>query len=89
MHDNFQFGMTMLAILAGILFARRDAAETRSEIKSEVQRLDTKIDKLDGKVERLADRFDGDLKALRKDYTEFYAEQRRHDEAIETLKKKS
>ena len=53
-----------------------------------MQRLDTKIDKLDGKVERLADRFDGELKALRKDYTEFYAEQRRHDEAIETLKKK-
>ena len=33
MHDNFQFGMPILAIVAGILFARRDAAETRSEIK--------------------------------------------------------
>ena len=71
MHDNFQFVMTLLAILAGILFARRDAAETRSEIKSEVQRLDTKIDRLEGKVERLADRLDGELKSLRKDYTEF------------------
>lgn len=71
MHENFQFGMTMLAILAGILFGRQDASETRSEIKSESQRLEAKIDKVDSKVERLADRFDGELKALRKDYTEF------------------
>ena len=86
MHENFQFGVTLLAILAGILFARRDAAETRSEIKFETQRLDGKIDKVEG--ERFADRIDGELKASRKDYTEFYAELRRHDEAIDTLKKR-
>ena len=51
-------------------------------------RLDVRIDKLDTRVTQLEGGLRAELTAMRKDYTEFYAEQRRHDEAIETLKKK-
>ena len=95
MHENFQFAATLIAILAGILFARNDQKELRSDFRRMEDRLDGRIDKLVRRVDGLENelksmrtQFDGELKALRKDYTEFYAEQRRHDEAIETLKKK-
>ena len=77
MHENFQFGATLVAILVGILFARNDQKELRADFRRMEDRVDARIDKVEG-----------ELKGLRKDYSEFYAEQRRHDEAIETLKKK-
>ena len=73
MHDNFQFAATIVTILAGILFARTDIKQLRADFR-----------RMDARINEVA----SDVKALRKDYTEFYAEQRRHDEAIETLKKK-
>ncbi len=95
MHENFQFGATLIAILAGILFARNDQKELRADFRRMEDRLEGRIDRIDGRIDRLDNevkglrsQFDGELKALRKDYSEFYAEQRRHDEAIETLKKK-
>ena len=95
MHENFQFAATLIAIHAGILFARDDQREVRADFRRMEDRLDGRIDKVEGRVERLSvelrdlqTHVDGEFKALRKDYSEFYAEQRRHDGAIETLKKK-
>lgn len=85
MHENFQFGATLVAILIGILFARNDQKELRADFRRMEDRLDGRIEKLGGEVKQL----DGELKAMRKDYGEFYAKQRLHGEAIETLKKKS
>ncbi len=84
MHENFQFAATIITILAGILFARNDIRDLRADFRRMEDRLDGRINKLDGRMDGL----EGEIKGLRKDYTEFYAEQRRHDEAIETLKKK-
>ncbi len=84
MHDNFQFAATIVTILGGILFARNDIKELRADFRRMEDRLDGRPNKVGGEVRQL----DCELKAMRKDYTEFYAEQRRHDKAIETLKKK-
>ena len=84
MHESFQFAAILITILAGILFSRNDTKELRADFRRMEDRLDRRIDRLDGEVKDMR----SDLKGLREDYTEFYAEQRRHDEAIETLKKR-
>lgn len=83
MHENFQFGATLIAILAGILLARNDQKELRADFRRMENRLDGRIDKVEGRIDRLDNQvdslrtqFDSELKALRKDYGEFYAEQR-------------
>ncbi len=102
MHESFQFAAILITILAGILFGRSDMKELRADFRRMEDRLDGRIDKLDSRIDKLDSRIDkldteqkasraeirGELQALREDYTEFYAEQRRHDEAIETLKKR-
>ncbi len=78
MHENFQFAATIITILTGILFARNDIKELRADFRRMEDRIDGRINAVEG-----------ELKSMNKAYTEFYAEQRRHDEAIETLKKKN
>ena len=63
MHDNFRFAATIITILAGILFARIDIEELRADFRRMEDRLDAHINEVAS-----------DVKALRKDYTEFYAE---------------
>ncbi len=77
MHENFQFAATIITILIGILFARNDIRDLRADFRRMEDRIDGRINGVDG-----------ELKGMRQAYTEFCAEQRRHDEAIETLKKK-
>ena len=65
---------------------RFDGLETR--IDKLDGRVNSRIDRLDGSVNARIDRLDGDIKGLREDYTRFYGEQRKQQEAIDILKSK-
>ncbi len=76
MHDNFQFAAIIVAIFAGILFNRNDAKDLRTDAKDLRTDLGKRFDRVDDKLD-----------LMQRDMKEFYATQRVHDEAIETLKK--
>ncbi len=60
MHDNLQFAATLIAILGGIVFSRRDARRLEAKI-------DAKTDKIDAKIDAKTDKIDTKIDALRSD----------------------
>jgi hypothetical protein len=70
-----------LAVLVGILINRSDANRLGSEIK------DTR-NSLRAEMTAGFDKVDKRLVVIESDMREFYAVQARHDEAIDTIKKK-
>ena len=53
-----------------------------------VNRLDARIDKLDAKIDAQGERLGAQINRLGEDYTRFYGEQRKQQEAIDILKAK-
>ena len=61
MHDNLQFAATLIAILGGILFSRRDARCLEAEIDAKTDKIDTKIDT---EIDALRSDIRGDMSVL-------------------------
>lgn len=56
MHDNWQFGVTIAAIIAGIFFNQRAADSVRSDLTGQINTLSGRIDMVIGKLLELAER---------------------------------
>ena len=56
MHDNWQFALTLAAIIAGIFFNQRAADRVRSDLTTLFMSLKADVTMLTGKVMELTDR---------------------------------
>lgn len=73
-----------IAALVAVLVAMWRSDKRMDGVDSRLDKLDSRLDKMDGRMNKMDDRFDRVDADLRR-FFEFYG---RHDEAIETLKKK-
>ncbi len=70
-------------------FARVDARF--DQVNARFDQVNARFDQVNGRIDQTNGRIDqtnGRIEKLGEDYTRFYGEQRRQDEAIETLKKR-
>ncbi len=71
MHDALTIGIPLVAIFAGIMLNRQDAASIRSDLRNEISSLRSEVNSR--------------LDSIQRDMREFYAEQARHDVRISSL----
>ncbi len=83
--------MSFVAIILGFFSNNKRLDDLRADMKEGFARVDARFDQVNGRIDQTNGRIDqtnGRIDKLGEDYTRFYGEQRRHDEAIETLKKR-
>ena len=90
--------MSFVAIILGFFSNNKRLDDLRADMKEGFARVDARFDQVNARFDQVNGRIDqtngridqtnGRIDKLGEDYTRFYGEQRRQDEAIETLKKR-
>lgn len=81
MHDVIIVGIPLLAILAGIFF-------NNSNSNSNTVRIEARIDKLEGRVDRSESSLSARLDRMQADLSQFYMILGKHEGKIESLEKR-
>jgi hypothetical protein len=64
MHEYLPFAITLVVILAGILFNRADLGSLRLELNGRLDKLDQRIDKMEQRIDQRLLVIEGDLRAF-------------------------
>ncbi|HEY0796005.1 MAG TPA: hypothetical protein VGD64_09515 [Acidisarcina sp.] len=92
MHDVIGFGLVIAAILAGILLNRYDVKELRGDTNRGLDKLESRLDKVQGDLSTRLDRVHGELSGrldrMQADLSQFYRTAGQHETRLDTLEKR-